>query len=89
MAESRKNNKSLLFLGGIFLISQLFFLGLDGTVFSPNVRDDGSLAGRVMHSELLTEGLGFYENPSFTLITILLFLALLLALGRKVFQSLS
>ncbi|KGR87273.1 MULTISPECIES: YfzA family protein [Lysinibacillus] len=71
---------------GIFLIVQLIFIMVDGTVLEPNINDSNDLFARmgrwILDSRLFTEWITPYSFPFFNMfITIHIIAILIAALG--------
>ncbi|QQK79281.1 hypothetical protein HUG20_04845 [Salicibibacter cibi] len=55
----------------VFILVQLFFIAIDGTALEPTrFNDSGDIGGRIVQSELFTERITPYSNPSLNIATI-------------------
>ncbi|MCZ0703844.1 hypothetical protein J2T56_002065 [Natronobacillus azotifigens] len=73
--------KRWLILIGLFLLVQLIFFGIDGTMLEPNINDSGRLFARigrwVLESKLFTEWITLYGYPFFNMLMTIHIIALL------------
>ena len=67
---------------GIFLIVQVIFIAVDGTILEPNINDSDKLFARIargiLDSKLFTEWITPYSFPFFNMFTTIYVIALLI-----------
>lgn len=75
---------------GVFLIVQLIFSAIDGTLLEPNINDSGNLFGRIarwiLDLTLFTKWMAPYSFPFFNLVTTVYVIAILIQAIHDIIQ---
>lgn len=76
---------------GIFIIVQLIFIAIDGTLLEPNINDSDNAFARIvrgmLESRLLTEWIAPYSFPFFNLFLIIFVVAILIQAVRDMIST--